>query len=273
MLTIWPDLNKHCLSEAIFGPPVLVLDDNANAGGQWHGLLNCLASRYRLHTPYWDAGAGQMVQRAIASLERNDAPMHVIGCMHGAAIAMEVALLRPDLVRSLILINGAAFHLLRDGDPNDLTLFDELAALSKRIDDAVAAADSAAAMRAYVDFWHGQGTWEESSEPLTQDLAAQAARMASNLADSLARPWVLPDCARLACPTLAVMALESPVATMRVTEMIAEVIPDARLIMVPDAGHLAPLADPHILFPVIAAHLKAANQSGRVFLTRQTAQA
>nr|WP_309402578.1 hypothetical protein [Aminobacter niigataensis]WMD00257.1 hypothetical protein RAR13_30450 [Aminobacter niigataensis] len=47
--------------------------------------------------------------------------------------------------------------------------------------------------------------------------------------------------------------------SLRVTEMVAEAIPGARLAIVPDAGHMALLTAPHIVNPMIAAHLRAAD--------------
>ena len=273
MKTTWADLNRLEVLEADFRPPVLALQDVASTGQQWPGPSNYLRSCYRVHAPCLDAGIGQIVRSIIAALANNDTPMHVISHLHSAAIAMEVAMSRPDLVRSLTLIEPAVFHLLRDGDPNDLALFDDVVALSEYIDDAVAADEPAVAMRGYVDFWHGQGAWEKSSAALRHKLASQAAHIASDLATSLARSWLLADCSRLACPTLAVMALESPIASLRVTEMVAEVIPGARLVMVPDARHMAPLTDFHLIDPLIAAHMRAADQSRPDLQAWQTARA
>lgn len=273
MKMTWADLNSLDVAEVDFRPPVLALHGAASSGQQWHGLSDYLRGRYRLHAPdlagYGDAqlnvarGMEQIAASLIAAMQRNDAPMHVVGHLHGAALAMEVAMSRPDLVLSLTLIEPAVYHLLRDGDPNDVALFAALSVLAEEIDTAVGANVPAAAMRAYIDFWHGKGAWGNSSGALRHKLAAQAARVASDLAASLARSWPLGSCARLVCPTLAVMALESPLASLRVTEMVAEAIPGARLVMVPDAGHMAPLTDPHIIDPLIAAHLRAADRSGR----------
>lgn len=283
MKTTWADLNRLDVAEVDFRPPVLALHGAASSGQQWHGLSDYLRGRYRLHAPdlpgYGDAqlnvarGMEQIAASLITAMQRNDGPMHVVGHLHGAAIAMEIAMSRPDLVRSLTLIEPAVYHLLCDGDPNDVALFVELATLAEDIHAAVVANEPAAAMRAYIDFWHGQGAWENSSADLRRKFAAQAAQVASDLAASLAGSWPLANCARLDCPTLAVMALESPLASLRITEMVAETIPGVRLVMVPDAGQMVPLTDPHIIDPLIAAHLKAADRSERNLQAWHTARA
>lgn len=281
MKTTWADLNRLDVAEVDFRPPVLALHGAASSGQQWHGLSDYLRGRYWVHAPdlpgYGDTHAahslGQIAASLIAVMQRNDTPIHVVGHLHGAALAMQIAMARPDLVRSLTLIEPAVYHLLRDGDPNDVALLAKLTELAEEIDAAVGANEPAAAMRVYIDFWHGQGAWENSSGALRHKLAAQAAQVASDLAASLTKSWPLGNCAQLVCPTLAVMALESPLASLRVTEMVAETIPDARLVMVPDAGHMAPLTDPHIIDPMIAAHLTAADRSRRDLQAWHTARA
>ena len=63
------------------------------------------------------------------------------------------------------------------------------------------------------------------------------------------------DYAGIACPTLAVMGLDSPPPSMRVTEIVADSIPGAALGIIAGAGHMLPLTDPHLLDPMIAEHL------------------
>ena len=121
---------------------------------------------------------------------------------------------------------------------------------------SVAADLPVAGMRAYVDFWYGAGAWDGTGSGLRQSLMRDTERVASDLAKSLAKSWQASRLARVECPTLVMMALESHVVGLRVTEMVAEAIPGARLVMVPDAGHMAPLTDPRVTTPLIAAHLR-----------------
>jgi len=186
-------------------------------------------------------------------------PMHLVGHGHGAAVALEIALVQPDLVKSLTLIEPALFHLLRDGAPSDLTLFAELAGMAEKLAATANAADPSAGMPAYVDFWHGAGAWRRTSAGLRREFGRHAEQASRDLTAALAQTWPADRCHVLHCPTLAVMALDSPFLSLRVTEMVAQAIPGARLAMVPDAGHMALLTAPHIVNPMIAAHLRAAD--------------
>ena len=44
----------------------------------------------------------------------------------------------------------------------------------------------------------------------------------------------------------------------------AEALPRATLRMIPEAGHLAPLTDPHVVDPMIGAHLVVADRVVRL---------
>ena len=58
----------------------------------------------------------------ISTIVAGSGPMHLVGHSHGAAVALEIAIQRPDLVRSLTLIEPAIYHLLQSGSASDLAL-------------------------------------------------------------------------------------------------------------------------------------------------------
>jgi lipase len=117
-----------------------------------------------------------------------------------------------------------------------------------------------AGMRAYVDYWHGNSTWHRTSEHRRESLTRQTARVAIDLGASLAKSWSAAHCHALNCPTLVVMVLDSPGASLRTTEMVAEAIPNARLAMVPDAGYMASSASRRMVDRLIAAHLTSVDR-------------
>ncbi|MBB6468200.1 alpha/beta fold hydrolase [Aminobacter carboxidus] len=281
MNTMWNDTSwwsgRVCQPEPIL--PVLALHGTATTGRLWQGTEDYLRGRYRLIAPDLP-GYGRSSRRTARDISdvagmvldamAGEAPMHLVGHGHGAAVALEIALLRPELVKSLTLIEPTLFHLLREGDRSDLALFTELASMAGKLAAAASGPNPAASMRIYVDFWYGTGAWRRTSEGLQQELGRHAEQVGRDLAIALAETWLASRCRELNCPTLAVMALDSPTASLRVTEMVSEAIPGARLAMIPGAGHMALLTDPHIVDPMIAAHLRAADGKGTVGKSRRS---
>lgn len=247
-------------------PPVLALHASASSGAQWQGLADYLRGRYRVIAPdlpgygvarlHRSRNFADIADRVVGAMLGTSLSMHVVGHGLGAAVALEIAAARPDLVRSLTLIEPMAFHLLRHGDNSDLELFSQLSDLAGRMITSVATGRPNEAMQAYVDFWYGDGAWNRTSASLRNSLARQAERAAQDLVASLVLARSATDWRRIRCPMLVVMGLESPVASLRVAEMVAEAIPAARLMMISDAGHMAPLTDPHIIDPMIGVHLR-----------------
>jgi lipase len=254
------------------GVPVVALHGSASSGAQWRSLAGHLEGRFRVITPdlpgYGGSeaakgralGLGGDAGQIIGLLATLGEPAHLVGHSFGGAVALKIARLRPDLVRSLTLIEPAAFHLLRGAGRDEQALADMIGALARLIADAARAGRRDAAIAAFVDFWNGAGAWGRTSEGLRASLAGSLDAVLANFAAIAWERDRLADHARTDLPTLAAFGLESRPVAMRVTEMIAETLPQAALRMIPEAGHMAPLTDPHVVDPMIAAHLVAVDR-------------
>src|SRR5688572_15995083 len=120
------------------GEPVLLLHSSGADGAQWRHLIESLSAHFLVLAPDlyghgatapWPGGPafGFADEAALVSglLDTLDEPAHVIGHSYGAATALHLALRRPAALRSLALVEPAAFHLLRDGDATDRLALDE----------------------------------------------------------------------------------------------------------------------------------------------------
>lgn len=251
--------------------PVLALHGAGVSGAQWRSLSAHLGDTHRVVSPdlpgHGTAGrhlgdVRDTADQLASAITLGDEPVHVVGHSHGAAVALELALLRPDLVRSLTLVEPSVFHLLRtSGDASDLKLLEEVSATAQRLAVAAVIGNAAAGMRALADFWHGAGIGAVSAA-FPASALPDMERTAFDLATAFAETWPASRCASIRVPTLLVMGLQGPLASMRTTELLASAIPDSRLVMVHDAGHLMHVTD-FQLKRQIAAHLRAADQHGQ----------
>lgn len=259
--------------------PVLALHAAASSGEQWQGLTDYLRGRYKVIAPDLPGyGRARLLQsrsardiaEQLARAVARDAPLHIVGHSLGAAVGLELATSHPHLVRSLTLIEPMLFHLLQEGDPSDRTLHGELVRLADRMLSSAAANDNAVGMQSYIDFFYGTGAWRQTGDSLKERLARLTSRVAMDLTASLAATGGASAFREVRCPTLLVTGLQSPIASLRTSEMAAQAIPHARLMMLADAGHMAPLTDPHIVDPLIGRHLSSVETFGssRPFLYR-----
>ena len=190
-------------------------------------------------------------------IDRCGQPVHLVGHSFGAAVALKLAQRRPDRVRSLTLIEPAAYHLLRRGNTEDRARYAEFDALADTVHRYAAKGESDCGMARFVDFWVGPRSWERTSARLRATLTRRLAQVLADFAAIATDTDTLADCATVTCPTLCMMGQDSPKVSRRVTERLAAVLPCARLEDVPGTGHLLPLTDPHVVDPAIRRHLLA----------------
>lgn len=178
-------------------------------------------------------------------------PAHVVGASLGAAAALELALTRPDLVRSLTLITPfvtATPRLLAAvaawcrvaAEASPATLARVLAPLL--FSDALLADDAAR-----------ERTLRGLAAGCARVPAATVERMAAGLA-----AWSgtrANDLARVAAPTL-VLAAGSDLLTPH-AEAIARAIPGARCVVVPGAGHALASEEAATVGDALREHLRA----------------
>src|SRR3546814_6449107 len=82
---------------------------------------------------------------------------HLVGHSYGGAVALKIALTRPQRVLSLTLIEPVVFHLLPlAGDDEDMRLYRTILGVRDRLRGAVAAGWPAHGLATFVDFWPGE---------------------------------------------------------------------------------------------------------------------
>ena len=258
----------YCSIQGI-GAPVVALHGSASSGSQWRSLVDYMEGSFQVLTPDLPGNGRSSallpsadgllpVAAALDGLiDRCGQPVHVVGHSFGAAVALKLALRRPDRVRSLTLIEPAAFHLLRRGNTEDRALYAEIDALADTVARYAAEGERDRGMARFVDFWIGPKSWERTSARLRATLTMRLAQVLADFAAIHTDTDTLADCATVTCPTLCMIGQDSPKVSRRVTERLAAALPCARLEDVPGTGHLLPLTDPHVVDPAIRRHLLA----------------
>ena len=251
--------------------PVIAVHGTASTGRQWKQLANDLAPAYAVSAPdlpgYGSRGALPSPARpslagdagAIADIAGSDnTPVHLVAHSYGAAVALRFALDNPDKVKSLTLMAPALFHVLRNGGPRDINAFFEICAVADAVRVANLNGTPERGMAQFVDYWNGAGCWAAMAPSLQAALAPQTGQVARNFAAAMAETWAPIDARRIHCPTLLIAGAASRAPALRVSQHLADAIPQARLQMLPGLSHMAPVTHPHLINPLIADALDAA---------------
>jgi pimeloyl-ACP methyl ester carboxylesterase len=252
------------------GEAVIALHCSGSSGGQWRRLADALGERFRVLAPDLHGYGGTAPWRGHrpitladeaavvgALLEACGGAAHVVGHSFGGAVALRAAHLHAPRIRSLALIEPVAFHLLRAGDEHDAAALREITGVAEMVARALASGDYLAGFGRFVDYWSGPGAWAalpaDKHAAMAGSLAAVALNFWAGLNDAT-RPG---HYAAVDVPALVVRGERSPLAGRRVAARVAEALPNARLVTLDGAGHMAPVTHPDEVNRLIRAHVEA----------------
>ena len=247
------------------GEPVVLLHSSGSSSNQWRALAERLGQRYRVIAPdlYGYGGTAHWPGRSafhleceaeivLALLERINERAHLVGHSYGGAVALHVAGLRGDLLRSLTLIEPVAFQLLRGTDAPALA---EITELAESVARATASGEYLVGFGRFVDYWLGPQTWPEVPPDRRYAMAARLPKIALDFHATLNEPTRLEDFRFMTVPTLLLHGTSSPWPTRRICDLLQRILPEARLQTICGAGHMAPVTHRDQVNGMVIAHL------------------
>lgn len=227
------------------GPPLLLLHGLGSSGADWLLQRAVFARRYRVLT-FDLRGHGRSAPIPTTSVDRytvdvatfldatNWRQVHVVGLSLGGMVAQRLALDRPDLVASLILVNTCA--RLRISLLVLPILFLRLWAVA-RTDPQRLGRSVAANLFPHPD---QRPLYEETARRYSQnDLRCYRAAMIA-----AGRFNVKAELGRLSMPTLVVAGDRDTVISWPHKVRLARLIPGARLAVIHNSGHATPMDQP-----------------------------
>ncbi|WP_132423758.1 alpha/beta fold hydrolase [Pseudonocardia endophytica] len=209
----------------------------------------------------------------LAGRREERGPVHLVGNSLGGLIAMNVAARHPELVRSLTLVSPA----MPDRRPDPRRMSDPRMALAmvpllgrsaRRALEAESTRVRAERVLALCFADPARGSERrleeliaESEERRTLPWAAEAADGATRgLLGMWAGRSVWSTAARTAVPTLVVWGERDRIVTSRLARRTAQTLPDGRLLVLPDVGHVAQMEAPETVARAVAGAWEAQDE-------------
>jgi pimeloyl-ACP methyl ester carboxylesterase len=252
--------------------PVVMSHCSGACRHQWAPLGETLGARFRTVAPdQWGCGESDpwpghapftLADEAaplLGIIDAIDGPAHLLGHSYGGAVALRAACERPDALRSLTLIEPSLFHLLRQGGLADKDRFYEIATVSAAVNDAVLSGDRRRGAAQFVDYWNGPGAWDRTSEKARAKLCARLPTVALDFRALFDEETELAAYRRIGVPTLLLRGENSPAPSRRIVEMLAAILPRARVEVIPGAGHMSPFSHANAVNAAIRRHLDGAS--------------
>ncbi|MDA5095202.1 alpha/beta hydrolase [Aliiroseovarius sp. KMU-50] len=228
--------------------------------GAWRGVATQLSSDLSMlmmdlpghgQSGDWDPERDYQTQAAEAALALLDTEaqetVDLVGHSFGATVALRVAQMVPERVRSLTLIEPVLFAALSN-HPQYAGEYDDVDAFMKgAFADAMRAGDHIEAARLFHGVWGGAVSWERLPVILRDDMAARihlisaCAPVTSMDVHGQAAPGAL-EGLKMSC--LLVEGQGTPRIIAAIHDVFEARLPDARRVVIEGAGHMSPISHP-----------------------------
>jgi pimeloyl-ACP methyl ester carboxylesterase len=248
------------------GQPIMLLHAGGSSSTQWPKVADQLAANHRIIAPdllgfgatgSWPVAGGlthDLQADLVAEVMRseNSAALDIVGHSYGGATAIRLLLGRPQLVRSLVLIEPIISWLLRDA--KDL-LYDESVGVARAFIASVDAGRSEEGWEAFLDSRNGAGTWARMSDKGKARFLAQSHQTKEGFISNLNNHTTLFECRGIEVPTTVVCGAETTTPDRRTTELLRDAIPRSHYDVIRGAAHMSPFTHPEQVAQIIREHL------------------
>lgn len=239
-------------------PTIVLLHSSGASARQWDALAARLRPAFDVHAidlqghgaqPRWTSPRPLSVADEIAlvlpAMQRAGGA-HLIGHSYGAAVALHLAALRPELVQSLAVFEPVLFSLLAERERHGAAT-QQVFAVVEAMRQLVAGGEPERAGEHFVDYWSGAGAWQRLTSQQQRSVTSRMPLIVQHF-DALFGEHLPPArLARLVMPVLCLSGDRSTPAALRVAQLLQGLLPRADHETLPGIGHLGPITHPELV--------------------------
>lgn len=255
-------------------PRVIFAHCSLAFAGLWKGVMERLAGRWRCVSVDMPAhGASDRGERSL-SLQHQAAayvvgaaeeggPAHLVGLSLGGAVMGRVAAKRPDIARSLTLIEPVYFHLLGEAQRAVAAENDHIMAEVHR---ACAEGRFHDGARAFMQAWGQPDQFDRMPEPARDRIAGSLHFLAEDF--DMVSGWPEGQISRealgaIVAPVLLMQGERTQASAKAILDELVAILPTAARTEIAGAGHLSPVDNPEAVADRLAAFFEDVERGGR----------
>ncbi|MFO1304881.1 MAG: alpha/beta hydrolase [Burkholderiales bacterium] len=252
-------------------PTVVMLHASASSSRQWQPLAATLGERFRVHaidlhghgerSPWQGARPLELVDEVAlaAPFVLRAGGAHLVGHSYGAAVALKLAAMLPDHVRSVTVYEPVMFRWLVEASADEAS---DILRVVDALRRHLAFGSMHDAAREFVDFWSGEGAFDAAGASRRDAIASRMRSVASHFHALLMEPLSLHQFARLCIPMMVMTGGRTVRAMRRLEQMTQQAWPHACHRVIGAAGHMGPIT-----------HAEEFNREAAAFLEREVRMA
>jgi pimeloyl-ACP methyl ester carboxylesterase len=232
------------------GEPLVLVHDVGVDLRNWAQQIDQLAKQYRVMAysrryHYPNSGSGkeedytykQNASDLLALIAQlNLGKVNAIGHGYGAAVVIEAAMEKPDAFRAVVAAEPLYDSLLPQVQA-DAARYSRNVILGMVRKEVLKRQNKEGAMRSFVDWYHGTGTWETLNPDAKQRFVENATGIAAFSAHPETLAMTCDDGKKLRVPTLFVQGEASAPNYRIVSSTLAECVPGAKRVSIPKSTH------------------------------------